>query len=276
MRLFKENAVILPHWAGFPCWCLRASMCGCWIGGQGYNSVTEYALPGHTIGVLASCDAEPWEGRQEDSMGLSTQVPNSSSGLRLWVAGREVWRSRPFSGPQLCYLYSDRVELVSDSLTLVYITRTGGGFGKNQLARTHFLRFWLSRWGPRICILTSPSGGPDAGGPHLEKPISHVPSSSDNTRFYQPACECSRAMLPLHLPFPPGCTANLHFPAPLSQGLVLARATWTRMTCATFRPSLWNISHDLPLSLYPFSLATWTQMTQQRTPKRTGDSKDIR
>lgn len=151
-----------------------------------------------------------------------------------------------------------------------------GGFGKNQLVRTHFLRFWLSRWGPRICILTSPSGGPDAGGPHLEKPISHVPSSSDNIRFYRPACECSRAMLPLHLLFPPGCTANLHFPAPLSQGLVLASATWTRMTCATFRPSLWNISHDLPLSLYPFSLATWTQMTQQRTPRRTGDCKDIR
>lgn len=60
--------------------------------------------------------------------------PHSSSGLRLWVDRRKVWRSRRFSGPQLGCLYNESVELVRDSLALLSITRIGR-FGKMQFPR---------------------------------------------------------------------------------------------------------------------------------------------
>lgn len=102
-------------------------------------------------------------------MGLSTQAPTPALASGCGWTERE-WRSRHFSAPQLGCLYNEKVELVSDSLAYHTQQELGG------LEKCSFLEplpeVLAQQVGAQNLHFNKSLGGPDAGGPHLEKPIS--------------------------------------------------------------------------------------------------------
>lgn len=159
MSYFKAYAMIHQCWARFPIW---------WMGGHWSNW-------GHTLRVLACYDTGPgrWHGKRAGGAS-ARRTPTLALALGCGWRGGKYGAPSTSLGLNFAICKMRGLNNWAKWLSNLPVHHNWGNLVKIEFPRTYFLRFWLSRWGPRICSWTSHSSDPGANGPHSEKQLSQT------------------------------------------------------------------------------------------------------